>query len=189
MVRMQVQVTSVTGQLLVFGALMVAALIVLGVSALFGHGDHDTGGHDAHLGSGDGPTVSFLSPRVFATFLLGFSAAGLVATEYRWSPLAASGAGVGAGLVFGWLARMMFSFFYSQQSDSSMQTSNAIGSQAEVTVPIPDQGNGEVSLTIQGRFQVFPARAQDGRPVPKGRVVKVVGNNGGILVVSESARS
>jgi membrane protein implicated in regulation of membrane protease activity len=173
-------------QMFIFGALIVAALIVLGFSALFGHGDVDhegIGGHDP-----DGPTISFLSPRIFATFALGFGAAGLVATEYNWSPLASSGAGVGAGLVLAFLARLMYGFFYSQQSDSTTQTESAIGCRGEVTSPIPEHGSGEVSLTVQGRFQVYPARSLDGRAFTKGKLVSVEAVNGGVLVVAEPSR-
>jgi membrane protein implicated in regulation of membrane protease activity len=69
-------------------------------------------------------------------------------------------------------------FFYkimrSVESTSHIRADEAVGSEAEVTVPIPKDGLGEIAFTAKGSRQNSPARSVDGSEVAARTTVKIV---------------
>jgi membrane protein implicated in regulation of membrane protease activity len=169
---------------LVFLAIAIAAFLGVGGSFLFGGHDHDTS-HDHGMEGDHG--VPFLSPQIIFTFLLGFGAAGAIASsaglKLHWSILI----GLGSGLVLSAAAFAFFSIIYKQQATSLVQTSSAIGKIANVTSIIPADGSGEVGLEVEGQYRTYLARSRYGE-IPKGSRVRVVENQGGQLVVEPERR-
>jgi membrane protein implicated in regulation of membrane protease activity len=176
-------------QFLVFASLAGLGLLVTGASFFFGGHDHDVDhghdgvGHDHDTDGHDGPTVSFFSPKVIFTFIIGFGAAGAIATAYGKSGAYSTIAGLITGLITGFLALLMLRGFYSQQSSSSIQPGDAIGKTGHVATEIPPNGLGEVSLSVRGSFITYSAKAKGGGRLTKGTTVKVVQDLGGMLLV------
>jgi len=81
------------------------------------------------------------------------------------------------------IAALVFYLFYKvfavTQSSSEARASEVIGMEAEVTVPIPHEGLGEIAYTSAGSRYTNPARTADGKELPAHamvRIVKLVGN-------------
>lgn len=173
----------------VFVAIAVAAFILVTGSFLFG-GDHDAdhdhgdAGHGVEAGGAE-PTISIFSTKVMGTWLMGFGAAGAIASAYGMNHLGASLVGLGCGLVLAALMYFLLGVFYKQQASSLVATPAAVGCTGTVTVSIDAQRVGEVGLTVEGQYLTYSARSKDGSPIPKGQLVRVVQTLGSQLVVEK----
>lgn len=141
-----------------------------------GHGDA------AHGGAMDG-TVHFspMSPVVLAMFVATFGGAGIIYKKVLDLPLAAhiplalvSALGVAAAVFY-----VFYKIFAVSQSSSEARSAEVIGMEAEVTVPIPHEGLGQIAYTIAGTRYTNPARTADGKELPAHamvRILRLVGN-------------
>ncbi len=171
-------------QFLVFAAMVLGALICLGFSAVFGD-HHDTDmGHDhdvGHAGGESGP--SFLSPRAFFAFLLGFSTAGAIATAYGASAAIATAIGFIPGLVMALIAWGVASFLYKQQANSSLRPGQVIGAHGTVVTAIPAGGIGEVNVSVNGQIVGYTATADGIGSIKAGTMIVVTQDLGDRVVV------
>jgi membrane-bound ClpP family serine protease len=179
--------------MMVFISIALAAFIIVAGSFLFGHDgdvghDGDDMSHDTD-GGGSEPTISVFSTKVIATLLMGFGAAGAIATHYGASYVIASLIGVLCGVVLGGLMYFILELFYNQQSSSLVATSAAVGCTGAVTVSIGEGAPGEVGLFLEGQYRTFSATSNDGRPIAKGQSIMVVRNVGSHLVVEPEFRT
>jgi membrane protein implicated in regulation of membrane protease activity len=163
-------------------------LVMLFVGELFGH-DHDLGAHDGGIehGGGDvggGPSV--FSSRIMASFVTSFGVGGVVARYYGLPHPAASGVGIGTGAVMAGLVYQFAKILYSQQASSELQMSRIVGRSAEVTVAIPANGVGQISLSVDGERTEHVARSKDGRTVMRGTQVVITALGGDAVVVEKS---
>jgi len=151
-----------------------------------GGGDAGAGGHGGSL---DG-TVHFspMSPVVLSMFIATFGGAGIVFKRILSLPLAAhvplalaSALGV-AGAVF----LLFYRVFAATQSSSEARAADVIGLEAEVTVPIPHGGLGEIAYTIGGTRYTNPARTADGKELPAHAPVRIVRFVGNTYIVQKS---
>lgn len=167
----------------VFGFLLLIGMLVLG--DLFG-GDHDVGGHDASFdhGNGDFGGPSLFSIRTMAAFLTAFGVGGVVARYYDLSHPAASGVGVGAGIVMAGLVFQFAKLLYSQQASSEVHMTSLVGRTAEVSIAIPAGGVGQVALTVGGERTEHIARSAVDKPVPRGAEVVITALRGDSVVVA-----
>jgi len=156
-------------------------LLMLFVGELFG-GDHDTDHGIDHDDVGGGPSV--FSARIIASFMTAFGVGGVVARYYRLSHPAASGVGIAAGVVMAALVYQFARILYSQQASSEVRMAGLVGQRAEVAVGIPDNGVGQITLTVGGERTTHIARSADGRAVPPGAEVVVSGLRGESVVVT-----
>ena len=67
------------------------------------------------------------------------------------------------------------------QGSSEVRVSAMEGTLAEVTVPIPEESNGQIAFIAQGRRVTFVARDADNGAIPRGRQVEIVRVVGGTL--------
>lgn len=155
-------------------------LIMLFVGELFG-GDHEVAGHDVDSDFG-GPSV--FSSRIMAAFITAFGVGGVVARYYDLSHPAASGVGIAAGVVMAGLVYQFAKILYSQQASSELQMTRLVGRSAEVSVAIPADGVGQVSLSLAGERTEHLARSTDGRAVPRGVEVVITALRGDSVVVA-----
>jgi membrane protein implicated in regulation of membrane protease activity len=170
-----------------FGLLFL--LVMLFVGELFG-GDHDghvdlAGDGHADLGHEGGPSI--FSARIMASFLTAFGAGGVVGRYLEWSHPAASGLGVVTGAVLASAVYQFAHILYSQQASSEIRVSGLLGQTAEVTVPIPGSGHGQVAIVVGGERTTQIARSADGRPIPVGSIVVVTALAGDSLAVTPAA--
>jgi membrane protein implicated in regulation of membrane protease activity len=160
-------------------------LVMLFVGELFGH-DHDLGGHDGGIEHGDGDIgggPSVFSSRIMAAFVTAFGVGGVVARYYNLSHPASSGVGIATGAVMAGLVYQFAKILYSQQASSELQMTRIVGRSAEVTVAIPANGVGQVSLSVAGERTEHVARSTDGRAVARGTQVTVTALGGDSVVV------
>jgi len=149
--------------------------------------DVQIGGADLPSGGIDAPdvTVSPLSPVTIAAFITTFGGLGVLSNEVLglapgWGLLIASaGALAASGLLF---------LFYSQflirsQASSELRRGELIGIQAEVTVPIAENGVGQVSYQTKAGRMSSTARSLDGRAIPRGQFVRILREIGPQVVV------
>jgi hypothetical protein len=142
--------------------------------------DHDLG---FDHGSVD---VSPLSPITIASFVTSFGALGLIATQLfsvRDSVsliFAAAGAAVIASGMFLFYSRVLV----AGQGSSTVQLSDIRGSKAEVIIPIPKNGLGQVAIVARGSRTTWGARSVDGKPIASGMIVTVQAVTGDTLFVS-----
>jgi len=142
---------------------------------------------DQDLGFDHGSVdVSPLSPITIASFVTSFGALGLISTQLFLigDPVSLLIATVGAAVI----ASGMF-LFYSRvlvagQGSSAVQMSDIRGSKAEVIIPIPKSGLGQVALIARGSRSTWSARSVDGKPIANGAIVTVQAATGNTLFVS-----
>ena len=163
-------------------------LVMLFVGEVFGH-DHDLGGHDGGIehGAGEvggGPSV--FSTRIMAAFITAFGVGGVVARYYNLSHPASSGVGIATGAVMAGLVYQFAKLLYSQQASSELQMSRLVGRSAEVTVAIPANGVGQVSLNVAGERTEHVARSKDGGALSRGAQVVITALGGDSVVVQAS---
>lgn len=130
--------------------------------------------------------VSPLSPITLASFVTSFGALGLIATQLFEvpDPVSLLIATVGAAVI----ASGMF-LFYSRvlvagQGSSTVKMSDIRGSKAEVIIPIPENGLGQVVFVARGARTTWSARSVDGKPITNGAIVTVQTATGNTLFVS-----
>jgi len=166
------------------GLLFLLAMLFMG--DLFG-GDHDFDhggdfGHDGDFGGGP----SFLSARIICSFITAFGVGGVIGRHYNLSHPAASGVGVVTGILMAGLVYQFAKILYSQQASSEVRMAGLKGSRGEVTIAIPENGVGEITLVAGGERSTHIARSADGRPIPTGTEVVITNPLGQSVVVSRA---
>lgn len=155
----------------VFLAIAGIGFIFLIVSLIFGE-IFDFFDHDIDIGiDHGGPGI--LSSRVIAVFITAFGAFGAIAMNNGLSVGAASGVGVGSGVVFGGVIYMFLRFLYGQQASSDVRTSDLVGQTGRIIIGIPSNGVGQVRVRIGEELVDKVAQSRDGLPIPENTPVKV----------------
>ena len=176
---------------LTFLAICAAGLVFCVFSLLFGgdaDGDADGGsadGHDGSDGHDHGPGV--LSLRGISLLANGFGATGFLVFNYTGKPLVASVAGLATGWVFAFLCMLMLRAFMRQESNSLISISDIVGADGIVTTSIPENGYGEVMLTVGSQQLTRIASAEGGGNVRHGTPIRVASTAGGVVVVRPAA--
>ncbi|MDO8676148.1 MAG: NfeD family protein [Candidatus Azambacteria bacterium] len=173
---------------LTFLAICVAGAIICGASLVFGGDDGDLDmGHHVEIGHGhdsdghdQGPGM--LSIRGLSLLATGFGGFGFLAFHYTGKPLFASLMGLASGLLFTFLGLLVLRVLLRQESNSLIGTSAIIGLIGIVTVSIPKDGLGEVTLTVEGH-QLTRTAAAEGSAIKHGMSVRVLSSSGGTIMV------
>jgi len=174
---------------LTFLAICIGGAIICGASLIFGGDDADLG-VDHHLeighshdsdGHDQGPGV--LSIRGLSMLATGFGGFGFLAFHYTKKPLFASLVGLASGLLFAFLGLLILRVLLRQESNSLIGMSAIIGSVGIVTVSIPENGLGEVALTVEGR-QLTRMATAEGNAIRHGTSVRVLNSSGSTVVVA-----
>jgi hypothetical protein len=164
-----------------FGLIYTVMLLVLdglgdifhGLEGIFQFGDMD--GHD--VGHGDGHGLSMIS---IATFVTTFGAAGLIASiGFEANGPTTLIAAIFGGLVFGGLAQTFFVYVLSPTTSSLVNNIVLEGKIAEVIIPVPKDGMGQIVLVAQGGRVTYSAQSYNGEPLRRGtevRIEKIIGN-------------
>jgi membrane protein implicated in regulation of membrane protease activity len=173
--------------MLIYAAIGAAGLIILIfmliVGDLFG-GDGDAGHDIAHVDHGGGPSV--LSVRVMASFLTAFGVGGVVARYYHLSHPVASGIGVAAGVVMASIVYQFARLLYSQQASTNLTMNRLVGVPAVVSIAIPANGVGQVSVNAAGEVSEHLARSAGSGAIARGTSVVITGLGGDAVMVTPS---
>lgn len=156
-------------------------LAMLFVGDLFGDHDFDHSlEHDGDVGGGP----SFLSARIISAFITAFGVGGVVGRYYKLSHPASSGVGIVTGVLMAGIVYQFAKILYSQQASSELRMAGLRGTRGEVTVAIPENGVGEITVTAGGERSTHIARSADGHAIAAGTEVVITNPLGQSLVVS-----
>jgi len=127
-----------------------------------------------------------LSPVTIAMFVSTFGGIGILMKNagfplYVHIPVAAFSGIIVGGLVSYAFYRIML----ATQASSHARANEAIGIEAEVTIPIPHVGLGEVAYVLRGSRYTNPAKTVDGKELPAATVVKIVNQVGTTFIVQK----
>lgn len=159
-------------------------------------GVHDTtaaAGYNTDSGHGASDAADLVSFRLFTfqsvmAFLVVFGWTGIAMAANRSIPgFVAIVVALMAGAAALFLTAWMFFAVLKLQNNGNMRLSNAIGMNGEVYIPIPagGKGQGKVNLLVQGRWIECDAVTAGLEPLKTKQAVKVVGLQGGAVVVVE----
>jgi membrane protein implicated in regulation of membrane protease activity len=166
----------------IFLAIAAVGFVFLIVTLVFGEVfDFFDADHDFDHG---GP--GFFSSRVIAVFITTFGCFGAIATQYGVSPIAASGAGIAGGFVFGGLIFVFARFLYGQQASSEVRPTDLVGQSCRVVIAIPAGGLGQIRCRIGEELVDKIARTDDGQPVPENTSVLVAEVLGETVIVRKA---
>jgi membrane protein implicated in regulation of membrane protease activity len=174
--------------MLIYAAIGMFGLLFLLVMLFLGDigGDHEISAHDLSVGHDDlghgGP--SMFSARIMASFLTAFGVGGVVARYYSLSYPASSIVGIVSGVVMSRAVYQFAKILYAQQASSLLPMAKLVGQSAEVSVAIPPDGVGQVTVTFGGERSDHIARSADGQAVPRGAEVTITGLRGDSVVVT-----
>jgi len=165
------------------------------LSGLFGgHGGvhADGGGFHAdgglHADGHEGVHYSPLSPVTIAMFISTFGGTGILLKRFVDArtlvhlPLA----GVAAVAVAGLVSYVFYRILSATQSTSQPRPEEAVGLEAEITVPIPNNGLGEIAYTVRGTRLTNPAQSSDGKELPARLTVRILKQVGNTYIVEKA---
>jgi membrane protein implicated in regulation of membrane protease activity len=154
----------------------------------FGVEAGDAGGHGeafASVGEGE-PMIAPLSPATISVFLATFGGTGVILTSLLnlsllYSlPISAAAALAVAAVVF----VLFYRFFSAVQASSEPRMAEAVGTQGEVTIPIPRDGVGQVAYVVRGSRLTSSARSQDGVDLSTHTAVRIARRIGNTVYVT-----
>lgn len=145
--------------------------------------DLDIGGADA---GGDGSGISMIAISVFISAFgtFGLISRGAFDANIPQSVLAAA---LG-GIIFGGLAQWFFVVILSPTTSSMVSQSSLEGQVAEVLIPIPKNGLGEIVLVSQGSRVRYSAKSYNNKPISRGtevRIERIIGSTATVIPTSE----
>ena len=150
-------------------------------------GLHADGGH-LHTHPGEGSVhYSPLSPVTIAMFISTFGGTGILVKRFVDPRFfihlpAAVVAGIAVG---GFVSYLFYKILSTTQSTSQPREGEAIGLEAEVTVPIPNNGLGEIAYTVRGTRLTNSAQSSDGKELPARLTVKIIKQVGNTYIVEK----
>ncbi len=128
---------------------------------------------DVHHSADSADSPSPFNPLVLASAITAFGAVGLISMKgfgldgLMSTIVALAFAGViGAAIFFG-----IVKFMYGSQSNTIFSLDDLVGSEAEITTPVPETGLGEIAYYINGTRGTISARSTDGKGIGRGSVV------------------
>ncbi|HVR85570.1 MAG TPA: NfeD family protein [Planctomycetota bacterium] len=172
-------------------AVLSALLSGLFTGHLDGHidtGGIHTDGGPLHTHPGEGSVhYSPLSPVSIAMFISTFGGTGILIKRLVdprilvHLPVAA----VAGFIVAGFISYVFYKILSTTQSTSQPRAEEAIGLEAEITVPIPNNGLGEIAYTVRGTRLTNHAQSSDGKELPARLTVKIVKQVGNTYIVEK----
>ena len=156
---------------LVGGVVLLLQTLLLFLGFDGGDADFD---FDADLDVGDG-SFGVLSIRALISFLTFFGLTGWGALEAGWGHFASIAVGTLSGLAVMVLVAWVMRLQMKLQSRGNIDPRNAIGQTATVylRVPAKNNGQGKITVSIQGRSAEFIAVSSGGE-IPTGAAVRIV---------------
>lgn len=197
--------------MLCYGTLMIAGIVYFLITSVVGemfHFAEDAGmdllhgldGALEHIGidlihdvpmveGSDMPGANPFSGRTVAGFATFFGATGSILSNIpptnAWPYWSVPLVSLGAGLVGWFLVWMLGLVFAKQQASSHYGDADIVGITGRVTVSIPKDALGTVTLNVRNQTLSMGARSQNGEEIAQGTTVQVVAKNGATLVVKQ----
>lgn len=148
---------------------------------LIGAGDHDLSSIDANTELGEHDSgFQFISLQGVAGFFMMFGLVGLAMLSSEVNGWLSLGGAIVSGMITLLLVGLIFRAMRRMQSDGTLRIRNAIGEEGTVYLTIPENGTGQVQVTVQGGLKIFNAVSNDHQRISTGasiRVVDIVSSN------------
>jgi len=152
----------------------------------FHAGHHFGGGHGGLRGSlKGGAHLSWLNASTIMAFLAWFGGTGYLLTRHsHLVALLSLGISTVAGLLAGWTV-FKFMVKLTQTTDAPLDSedSRIEGSVGKISMPIRENGTGEIIFSLGGVRRCAGARSDDGKPLEKGAEVVIARYEKGIAYV------
>ena len=159
------------------------------VSSLGGLGGDEPGDVDADAELGDGDmgdgdlledasgmaTLRLLSIRSIIAFGTLFSWAGALYLAEDRSMFSAMGLGVAWGVAGMLVVALFFWALPHLTEEGTADLDTALGKAGQVYMDIPENGTGQARVVVSGTVSFIKARSRDGRRLPAGTPVRVIG--------------
>lgn len=131
-----------------------------------------------------------LSPVTIAMFISTFGGIGLLLKKADLPMFVHLPAAAFSGIVVGGLVSYAFyKIMLVTQASSHARMNEAIGLDAEVTIPIPHVGMGEIAYVLAGSRYTNPAKTVDGKELPVSTPVRIVQQVGTTFIVQKISHS
>jgi hypothetical protein len=129
--------------------------------------------------------VSPLSPITIASFTSSFGGLGLVSTQLLRLPDSISlvFAIGGATLITAGMFFLYGKVLIAGQGSSEVRMADISGTIAEVIIPVPENGLGQVAFVARGTRTTRSARSADGQAIPRGTIVTIQTVAGNTVIV------
>lgn len=151
-------------------------------------GHHWGGGHGAMRGSFKGGAhISWFNASTIMAFLAWFGGTGYLLTRHShlWAVLSLAIAML-AGLFAGWVVfRFMVKLVQVDDAPMTSEDRRVEGALATISMPIRENGTGEIIFALGGTRRCAGARSGDGQPIEKGTEVVIERYEKGIAYVKK----
>jgi hypothetical protein len=141
--------------------------------------DHFEGGAEADSGESMA-SFKLLSVRAIITFFTLFTWGGALYMNDGVPPHKATGLALIWGLAGGLIIAVLLNALRKLAETGTPQLATSLGTTGTVYLNIPENGTGEVKVTVSGVISHVKARAKEGKAVAAGtpiRVVRKIGHN------------
>jgi hypothetical protein len=148
-----------------------------------GHVGHHGGGF--HKGGVSGAHIPWFNASTIMAFLAWFGGTGYLLTRHShlWALLSLSISMV-AGLFAGWVVfRFMVKLVQVDDAPLTSEDRRVEGALATISMPIRENGTGEIIFALGGTRRCSGARSGDGKPIEKGAEVVIERYEKGISYV------
>ena len=147
------------------------------------HAGHHTGG--LHKGGSSGGQISWFNASTIMAFLAWFGGTGYLLTRYsHFVALLSLSIAILAGSFAGWVIfKFMVKLVHGSDAPMTDEERRVEGSIGTISMPIRENGTGEIIYLLGGTRQCSGARSDDGKPIEKGAEVVIARYEKGIAYV------
>src|SRR5690242_6652575 len=149
------------------------------------HLSHHGGG--LHKGGASGAHISWFNASTIMAFLAWFGGTGYLLTRHsNLLALTSLGISMVAGLFAGWVVfKFMVKLMQTADTPMSSEDHRVEGALGTVSMPIREDGTGEIIFSLGGTRRCAGARSGDGQPIQKGTEVVIERYEKGIAYVKK----
>ena len=140
-----------------------------------------------HKGGSSGTEISWFNASTIMAFLAWFGGTGYLLTRHsHLVALASFSIAILAGLLAGWVVfRFMVKLMQTDDAPMTSEDRRVEGALATISMPIRENGTGEIIFALGGTRRCAGARSGDGKPIEKGTEVVIERYEKGIAYVKK----
>lgn len=138
-----------------------------------------------HRGGSSGMDISWLNASTMMAFLAWFGGTGYLLTRHsHLVALVSLAVAIAAGVFAGWVVfKFMVKLAQTNDAPMSSEDRRVEGALGTLSMPIRENGTGEIIFSLGGSRRCAGARSDDGKPIEKGTEVVIARYEKGIAYV------